>query len=70
MMMPHVLAMVVDGVSHFVKTLWGLQERRWSYTFDVVTSAAVSVTMTFVLCFLSLHNRIQRRGHTVFSSSF
>ncbi|CAJ2635272.1 unnamed protein product [Trifolium pratense] len=62
MMMTHVLAMVVDGVSHFVKTIWGLQERRWSYTFDVVTSAAVSVTVTFVFCFLSIHNRIQRRG--------
>ncbi|CAK8562518.1 unnamed protein product [Lathyrus sativus] len=69
-MMPHVLATVVDGVSHFVKTLWGLQERRCSYTFDAVTSAAVSVTMTFVLCFFSVHNRIQRRGGSVFFSSF
>ncbi|GAU51405.1 hypothetical protein TSUD_183020 [Trifolium subterraneum] len=44
-MMTHVVSMVVDGVSHFVKTIWGLQERRWSYTFDAVTSAAVSVTV-------------------------
>lgn len=66
--MAHVVAMVVDGVSDFVKTLWGLQERRWSYTFDVVTSAAVSITMTFVLCLLSIHNRRQRRGDMVFAS--
>jgi hypothetical protein len=69
-MITHVLEMVVDGVSHFVKTIWGLQERRWSCTFDAVTSAAVSVTVTFVFCFLSIHNRIQRRGgDMVFATS-
>ncbi|KAJ1376343.1 hypothetical protein SESBI_50038 [Sesbania bispinosa] len=67
--MAHMLAMVIDGVGGFVKTLWGLQERRWSYTFDVVTSAAVSITMTFVFCLLSIHNNHrQRRGDMVFAS--
>jgi hypothetical protein len=61
-MMTHVLEMVVDGVIYFVKTIWGLQERRWACTFDAVTSAAVSVSVTFVFCFMSIHNHIQRLG--------
>ena len=66
--MAHVLAMVVEGVGDFIKTLWGLQERRWSHTFHAVTSTAVSVTMTFVVCLLSVHNHRQRRGGMVFAS--
>lgn len=66
--MAHVVAMVVEGVADFVRTIWGLQELRWSYTLDVVTSAAVSVTMTFVLCLLSIRNHRQRGGDMVFAS--
>ncbi|KAK7330954.1 hypothetical protein VNO77_25161 [Canavalia gladiata] len=67
--MAHVLSMVVDGVGGFVKTIWGLQERRWSYTFDVVASAALSLTMTFVMCLLSIRSsHRQRRGDMVFAS--
>ncbi|KAK7346899.1 hypothetical protein VNO80_21423 [Phaseolus coccineus] len=66
--MPHLLAMVVDGVGGFVKTLWALQERRWSYTFDAVASAVVSATMTLVFCFLSIRNSHRyRRGDMVFA---
>lgn len=67
--MAHVLAMVVDGVGGFVKTLWALQERRWSYTFDAVASAAVSVTMALVLCLLSIRTSYRhRRGDMLFAS--
>ncbi|TKY55614.1 hypothetical protein E2542_SST20032 [Spatholobus suberectus] len=59
--MAHVLAMLVDGVGDFVKTLWALQERRWSYTFDAVASAVVSVTMTLVLCMLSIRSSHRHR---------
>lgn len=60
--MAHVVTMVVYGVAEFARTLWALRERRWSHTFDAVTSAAVSVTMTFMFCFLSIHNHRQRRA--------
>ncbi|KAG4943516.1 hypothetical protein AAZX31_17G155900 [Glycine max] len=67
--MAHVLAMVVDGVGGFVKTLWALQERRWSYTFDAVASAAVSVTMALVLCLLAIRASYRhRRGDMLFAS--
>nr|KYP47358.1 hypothetical protein KK1_030971 [Cajanus cajan]KYP47370.1 hypothetical protein KK1_030984 [Cajanus cajan] len=69
--MPQVLAMVVDGVGGFVRTLWALQERRWSYTFDAVASAAVSVTMTLVLCLLSIrssHRHRRGEGDMAFAS--
>ncbi|KAE7999724.1 hypothetical protein FH972_004129 [Carpinus fangiana] len=52
--MAHVVAMVVDGVGLFVRTLWGLQERRFSTTFEAVRSAAVSMTMALIFCFLSV----------------
>ncbi|KAK8673923.1 hypothetical protein V6N13_112232 [Hibiscus sabdariffa] len=50
-----VLAMVVDGLGLLVKTLWGMQERRFSATFDAVSSAAISITTAFVVCLLSIH---------------
>ncbi|KAK7250917.1 hypothetical protein RIF29_33693 [Crotalaria pallida] len=72
MALAHLLGMVVDGVGEFVSTIWGLQERRWAYTVDVVTSAAVSVTMSFVLCLLSIRNHHHRQrgrgGGMVFAS--
>ncbi|KAK8995753.1 hypothetical protein V6N11_076012 [Hibiscus sabdariffa] len=52
-----VLAMVVDGLGLFVKTLWGMQERRFSATFDAVSSAAISITMAFVQ-FVTLPNNL------------
>ncbi|RYR28883.1 hypothetical protein HN51_062106 [Arachis hypogaea] len=67
--MAHVLAMVVEGVEDFVKTLWALQERRLSHTFHAVTSTAISVTTTLVVCFLSIHHiHTLRRGAMAFSS--
>ncbi|CAJ1943005.1 unnamed protein product [Sphenostylis stenocarpa] len=64
--MAHLLTMVIDGVGSFVKTLWALQERRWSYTFDAVASAAVSVTMTLLFCILSIRSSHRhRRGDMV-----
>jgi len=60
--------MVAGGVGGFVKTLWALQERRWSYTFDAVASAVVSVTMTLVFCILSIRSSHRlRRGDMVFA---
>ncbi|KAI4315070.1 hypothetical protein L6164_027917 [Bauhinia variegata] len=64
--MAHVVAMVVEGVAEFVRTLWGLQERRWSFTFNMVSSALMSVTMALVLCFLSING--QRRRDVVFAT--
>ncbi|KAK8559124.1 hypothetical protein V6N12_042407 [Hibiscus sabdariffa] len=49
------MAVVGDGLRLFVKTFWGMQERRFSATFDVVTSAAISITMAFVVCLFSIH---------------
>ncbi|KAK8660130.1 hypothetical protein V6N13_051064 [Hibiscus sabdariffa] len=49
------MAAVVYGLRLFVKTLWGMQERRFSATFDAVTSAAISITMAFVVCLFSIH---------------
>ncbi|QCD81534.1 hypothetical protein DEO72_LG2g1863 [Vigna unguiculata] len=66
--MPHLLTMVAGGVGGFVKTLWALQERRWSYTFDAVASAVVSVTITLVFCILSIRSSHRlRRGDMVFA---
>ncbi|KOM32415.1 hypothetical protein LR48_Vigan01g197100 [Vigna angularis] len=66
--MPHLLAMLVGRVGDFVKTLWELQERRWSYIFDAVASAAVSVTMTLVFCILSIRtSHRHRRSDMVFA---
>ncbi|MBA0772100.1 hypothetical protein Gotri_007536 [Gossypium trilobum] len=39
-----VLAMVVHGMGLLVKTLWGVQERRFSATFETLRSAAISMT--------------------------
>ncbi|XVF59269.1 hypothetical protein PTKIN_Ptkin07bG0262000 [Pterospermum kingtungense] len=50
-----VLALVIDGLGLLIRTLWGLHERRFSTTFDAVSSAAFSMTMSLVVCFLSLH---------------
>ncbi|MBA0832577.1 hypothetical protein Goarm_016962 [Gossypium armourianum] len=50
-----VLAVVIDGLGLFVRTLWDLQERRFSATFNALTSAAISITMALVVCLLSLH---------------
>ncbi|KAE8701171.1 hypothetical protein F3Y22_tig00110548pilonHSYRG00436 [Hibiscus syriacus] len=50
-----VLAMVIDGLGLLVKTLRGMQERRFSATYDAVSSAATSITMAFVVCLLSIH---------------
>ncbi|KAL2322835.1 hypothetical protein Fmac_027214 [Flemingia macrophylla] len=66
--MAHVLAMVVDSVGGFVKTLWALQERRWSYTFDAVASAVMSLTMTLVLCLFSIRRHRTREGYMAFAS--
>ncbi|KAK7853566.1 hypothetical protein CFP56_035532 [Quercus suber] len=62
--MAHVVAMVVHGLGLFVRTLWGLQERRFSTTFEAVRSAAVSMTMSLMVCFLSIHRHRhqQQRG--------
>lgn len=49
------LAMVVDALGLCVTTLWDLQERRFSTIFETVSSAARSVTMALVFCFLSVH---------------
>lgn len=49
------LSMVVDGLCLCVTTLWDLQERRFSDIFDSVSSAARSVTMALMFCFLSVH---------------
>ncbi|XVF61353.1 hypothetical protein PTKIN_Ptkin08bG0123100 [Pterospermum kingtungense] len=49
------LAMVVDGFQLLVRTFWGLQERRFSATFDAVSSAAISIIMALMVCFLSIH---------------
>lgn len=51
-----VLAMVVEGLVSFASTLWSLQERRFSTTFETVSSVAVSVTTALVLCFLSVQS--------------
>ncbi|KAE9614242.1 hypothetical protein Lalb_Chr05g0225871 [Lupinus albus] len=37
--MTHFIAMVVEGVSDFIKTIWYLQERRWANIVHVVTSS-------------------------------
>ncbi|MBA0686850.1 hypothetical protein Goari_014426 [Gossypium aridum] len=50
-----VLAVVIDGLGLFVRMLWDLQERRFSATFNAVTSAAISITVALVVCLLSLH---------------
>ncbi|TYJ04352.1 hypothetical protein E1A91_A12G086300v1 [Gossypium mustelinum] len=42
-----VLAMVVHGMGLLVKTLWGVQERRFSATFETMRSAAISMTTAF-----------------------
>lgn len=68
--MAHVLAMVLDGVGGFVKTIWALQERRWSYTFDAVASVAASVTMTLVLCLLSIRSSHRHRRNDMVFTSF
>lgn len=47
--------MVVDGLRLVVRTIWGVQERRFCATFDAVTSAAISITMALMVCFLSIH---------------
>lgn len=60
--MAHVVTMVVDGLGLFVRTLWGLQERRFSTTFEAVRSAAVSLTMSLMVCFLSIQRHQQQRG--------
>ncbi|PRQ48198.1 hypothetical protein RchiOBHm_Chr2g0107991 [Rosa chinensis] len=52
--MAHVVAMVVEGLRGFVRTLWGLQERRFSAIFNVVSSTALFMTMSLAFCFLSL----------------
>ncbi|KAL9464148.1 hypothetical protein AB3S75_001865 [Citrus x aurantiifolia] len=54
--MAMLLVMVVDGLSLFVSTVWSLQERRFSSTFEAVSSAAVSLTMALVVCFLSIQS--------------
>ncbi|KAH9664002.1 hypothetical protein KPL70_019870 [Citrus sinensis] len=56
MQMAMLLVMVVDGLSLFVSTVWSLQERRFSSTFEAVSSAAVSLTMALVVCFLSIQS--------------
>ncbi|MBA0562596.1 hypothetical protein Golob_007628 [Gossypium lobatum] len=45
--MAMVLAMVVHGMGLLVKTLWGVQERRFSATFETLRSAAISMTTAF-----------------------
>ncbi|KAK4260181.1 hypothetical protein QN277_003330 [Acacia crassicarpa] len=67
--MAHVVAVMVHYVGYFVRTIWGLQERRFASTFDAVSSAAISVSITFVLCLFSISNS-QRRGATMASAAF
>ncbi|XVF17525.1 hypothetical protein REPUB_Repub10bG0130400 [Reevesia pubescens] len=50
-----VLAMAVDGLGLLVRTLCDLQGSRFSATFYVVSSAAISMTMALLVCFLSIH---------------
>ncbi|MBA0862636.1 hypothetical protein Goshw_010981 [Gossypium schwendimanii] len=45
--MAMVLAMVVHGMGLLVKTLWGVQERRFSATFETLRSAAISMTTAY-----------------------
>ncbi|KAJ0097358.1 hypothetical protein Patl1_28515 [Pistacia atlantica] len=61
------LGSVVNGLGLFFRTLWGLQERRFSSTFRVVSSVAVSMTMALVVCFMSVHQhgRSSRGGEMV-----
>ncbi|KAE9607808.1 hypothetical protein Lalb_Chr09g0334081 [Lupinus albus] len=67
--MSHFVAIMVEGVGEFVKTIWSLQEKRWDDIVNVVTYVVVSVTMKFVLCLCSIrdHHR-QRRSGMVFAS--
>uniref|UniRef100_A0A803R0T9 Uncharacterized protein n=1 Tax=Cannabis sativa TaxID=3483 RepID=A0A803R0T9_CANSA len=44
----------MDRLEMFLWTIWGLQERRFSITFDVVSSVMVSITTSLMLCFISL----------------
>ncbi|KAJ0040121.1 hypothetical protein Pint_27887 [Pistacia integerrima] len=62
------LGSVVNGLGLFFRTLWGLQERRFSSTFRVVSSVAVSMTMALVVCFMSVHRhgRSSRGGEMIF----
>ncbi|KAK7263251.1 hypothetical protein RJT34_30838 [Clitoria ternatea] len=64
----HLLPMLLHGLAAFVKTLWALQERRWSYTFDAVASVTVSVTMSLALCFLSIRTTHTTHTHMAFAS--
>lgn len=57
--MANVVAKVLEGLKFFVWTIWGLQERRFSITFDAVSSAVVSMTTAFAFCFLTIHRYSQ-----------
>lgn len=55
------IAVVVDGLGTLVRAIWGLQDWQLSATFHAVSSAATSLGMAFLVCFLSgVHGH--RRG--------
>ncbi|KAF8017310.1 hypothetical protein BT93_H2484 [Corymbia citriodora subsp. variegata] len=56
------ITVVVDGLGTLARAIWGLQDRRVSATFEAVSSAASSVGMAFLLCFLSGVHRHHRGG--------
>ncbi|GMN34347.1 hypothetical protein TIFTF001_004633 [Ficus carica] len=62
--MANVLTMVLDGLEMFVLTIWGLQKRRFSSAFNLLSYAVESMTTSLVL-YLSTTN--DHRG-LVFSS--
>ncbi|EXB94046.1 hypothetical protein L484_009390 [Morus notabilis] len=63
--MANFLRTVFDGLGLFVWTIWGLQERRFSMAFNVMSSIMVSMTTSLMVCLLS----IQRNGRPETSSA-
>ncbi|KAF3439060.1 hypothetical protein FNV43_RR17335 [Rhamnella rubrinervis] len=64
--MVNVFEMVLDGWELFTRTIWTLQERRFFTAFDAARSVAVSVTMAFAFCFLTIHRYRQPRAEAAF----
>lgn len=48
-----IMLAVARGLSYCVSTLWGLQEERFAAVFEMVTSAAMSLAVGLMLCFLN-----------------
>lgn len=49
------ITQVMDGLGLCLSTFWALQEHRFSAIFEALSSAARSVIMGLVFCFLSVH---------------